>query len=264
VLQRGHECETDCLSRLVAGLRSGSSVRERLEQDVGVGLQPGRFDSAGRLGRVRDRWHLTWAASAVAKHVETAVGRDPVEPGAQRGASLEPAQSAPGCEQRFLHGVLGILERTEDAVAVQLQLCAVRVDELAKRGLVARAGAAEGGLGHDTTSLRIAKLPVRIRRRRCRNEHDDESGLMRGRMTQPITASAAVRAAVPVTAAALTSLAVAAGAWVVAFRQMNGMDMGVETELGMMLPGAAVAVFRSASVRGVPLFVGAYLLTPRM
>jgi predicted dithiol-disulfide oxidoreductase (DUF899 family) len=31
---------------------------------------------------------------------------------------------------------------------------------------------------------------------------------------------------------------------------MNGMDMGVETELGMMLPGAAVAVFRSASVRG--------------
>jgi hypothetical protein len=26
-----------------------------------------------------------------------------------------------------------------------------------------------------------------------------------------------------------------------------------------MLPGAAVAVFRSARVRGVPLFVGAYL-----
>ena len=51
---------------------------------------------------------------------------------------------------------------------------------------------------------------------------------------------------------------------------MSGMDMGVETELGsfasfvrfwmaMMLPGAAVAVFRSARVRGVPLFVGAYL-----
>jgi predicted metal-binding membrane protein len=54
---------------------------------------------------------------------------------------------------------------------------------------------------------------------------------------------------------------------------MNGMDMGVETELGsfvsfvgfwtammaaMMLP-APVAVFRRARVRGVPLFVGAYL-----
>jgi len=55
---------------------------------------------------------------------------------------------------------------------------------------------------------------------------------------------------------------------------MNGMDMGVETELGsfesfvgfwmammaaMMLPGTAVAVFRRARVRGVPQFVGAYL-----
>ena len=93
-------------------------------------------------------------------------------------------------------------------------------------------------------------------------------------MTEPIDAPAVVRAAVPVTAAALTTLAVAAAAWVVAFRQMNGMDMGVETELGsfasfvgfwvammaaMMLPGAAIAVFRRARVRGVPLFVGAYL-----
>jgi Predicted metal-binding integral membrane protein (DUF2182) len=93
-------------------------------------------------------------------------------------------------------------------------------------------------------------------------------------MTEPIAAPAAVRVAVPVTAAALTTLAVAAAAWVVALRQMNGMDMGVETELGsfasfvgfwvammaaMMLPGAAVAVFRRARVRGVPLFVGAYL-----
>ena len=98
--------------------------------------------------------------------------------------------------------------------------------------------------------------------------------LMRRRMTEPIAAPAAVRAAVPVTAAALATLAVAAGAGVVAFRQMKGMDMGAETELGsfasfvgfwmammaaMMLPGAAVAVFRRARVRGVPLFVGAYL-----
>ena len=92
-------------------------------------------------------------------------------------------------------------------------------------------------------------------------------------MTEPIAAPA-VGAAVPVTAVALTTLAVAAGAWVVALGQINGMDMGVETELGsfasfvgfwtammaaMMLPGAAVAVFRRARVRGVPLFVGAYL-----
>ena len=70
----------------------------------------------------------------------------------------------------------------------------------------------------------------------------------------------------------------AAASWVVAVRQMNGMDMGVATRLGsfaffvalwvsmmaaMMLPGAAPAVLRRANasgrVRAVLLFVGSYL-----
>ena len=82
-----------------------------------------------------------------------------------------------------------------------------------------------------------------------------------------------------VTAAALTAtLGLAAASWVVAVRQMNGMDMGVATRLGsfaffaavwvlmmaaMMLPGAAPAVVRRAQASGraraVPLFVGSYL-----
>src|SRR5258706_16333661 len=81
------------------------------------------------------------------------------------------------------------------------------------------------------------------------------------------------------TAAALAAtLGLAAAAWVVAVRQMNGMDMGVATELGssaffaalwvsmmaaMMLPGAAPAVVRRAQagggVRAGALFVGSYL-----
>jgi predicted metal-binding membrane protein len=81
------------------------------------------------------------------------------------------------------------------------------------------------------------------------------------------------------TAAALTAtLGLAAASWVVAIRQMNGMDMGVATQLGsfaffvalwvsmmaaMMLPGAAPAVLRrahgSGRVRAIPLFVGSYL-----
>ena len=81
------------------------------------------------------------------------------------------------------------------------------------------------------------------------------------------------------TAAALTAtLGLAAASWVVAVRQMNGMDMGVATRLGsfaffvalwvsmtaaMMLPGAVPAVLRRAhaggGVRAVPLFVGSYL-----
>jgi predicted metal-binding membrane protein len=81
------------------------------------------------------------------------------------------------------------------------------------------------------------------------------------------------------TAAALTAtLGLAVACWVVAVREMSGMDMGVATRLGsfaffaavwvammaaMMLPGAAPAVLRrahaSGRVRGVPLFVGSYL-----
>jgi predicted metal-binding membrane protein len=73
-------------------------------------------------------------------------------------------------------------------------------------------------------------------------------------------------------------LALGAACWVVAVRQMNGMDMGVATRLGsfgsfaalwvsmmaaMMLPGAVPAVLRrahaSSRLRAVPLFVGSYL-----
>ncbi|MDQ1717860.1 MAG: hypothetical protein QOE89_1813, partial [Pseudonocardiales bacterium] len=76
-------------------------------------------------------------------------------------------------------------------------------------------------------------------------------------------------------AALAVTLGVAAASWVVAVRQMSGMDMGVATQLGsfgffvvlwalmmaaMMLPGAIPAVLRRAhasrQVRAVPLFVG--------
>src|SRR5258708_29863487 len=82
------------------------------------------------------------------------------------------------------------------------------------------------------------------------------------------------------TATALTAtLGLAAVCWVVAVRQMSGMDMGIATPLGsfaffvalwvpmmaaMMLPGAAPAVLKrahaSGRVRAVPLFFGSYLV----
>jgi predicted metal-binding membrane protein len=81
------------------------------------------------------------------------------------------------------------------------------------------------------------------------------------------------------TAAALTAtLGLAVASWIIAVRQMNGMDMGISTQLGsfaffvavwvsmmaaMMLPGAAPAVLRHAFVSGrartVPYFVASYL-----
>jgi predicted metal-binding membrane protein len=81
------------------------------------------------------------------------------------------------------------------------------------------------------------------------------------------------------TAATLTvTLGLAAVSWVVALRQMNGMDMGVATPVGsfafftgmwvsmmaaMMLPGAASALLRrdhpTGPVRAALAFVGSYL-----
>jgi predicted metal-binding membrane protein len=74
------------------------------------------------------------------------------------------------------------------------------------------------------------------------------------------------------------TLGLAAVAWALALRQMNGMDMGVATRLGslpfflavwvlmmaaMMLPGAVPAVLRRTQLNGhlraVPLFLAPYL-----
>jgi predicted metal-binding membrane protein len=76
----------------------------------------------------------------------------------------------------------------------------------------------------------------------------------------------------------MVTLGIAAASWAAAVRSMDGMDMGVATELGpfssfiafwvsmmaaMMLPGAVPAVLRraqaSAQLGAVPMFVGSYL-----
>jgi predicted metal-binding membrane protein len=89
--------------------------------------------------------------------------------------------------------------------------------------------------------------------------------------------AASARNSATAAVALAATLALAAASWVLAVRQMNGMDMGVATQLGsfaffmalwvsmmaaMMLPGAAPAVLRRAhagGVRAVPPFVGLYI-----
>lgn len=90
--------------------------------------------------------------------------------------------------------------------------------------------------------------------------------------TRPRRATAAAATALT------TTLALAAGCWVVSIRQMNGMGMGTATSLGsfaffialwlammaaMMLPGAAPAALRCARTSGrvpaVLVFIGSYL-----
>ena len=99
------------------------------------------------------------------------------------------------------------------------------------------------------------------------------------RARRPTPRSAATTSArTAATAAAVTTLAIATVSWVVAIDRMDGMDMGVATELGsfaffigawipmmaaMMLPGAAPAVARRARIHSsalaVPLFLCSYL-----
>jgi predicted metal-binding membrane protein len=99
-----------------------------------------------------------------------------------------------------------------------------------------------------------------------------------GALPQTPRSAARTSARTAATAAAVTTLALAAVSWVVAIDRMDGMDMGVATELGsfgffiglwipmmaaMMLPGAAPAVARRARIDGsalaVPLFLCSYL-----
>ena len=97
--------------------------------------------------------------------------------------------------------------------------------------------------------------------------------------TQSPRPTATRRGSTAAPAAALTgTLGLATAAWVVAVRQMNGMDMGPAAELGsvgffaalwvsmmaaMMLPGATPAVIRQVHASGRllsgPLFVASYL-----
>src|SRR5262249_19206399 len=68
-----------------------------------------------------------------AKRVEALVGGDPVEPCAHRGALLETGEAAPGGEQRVLQCVLGVLERSEHAVTVRVELAPMRIGQLPER-----------------------------------------------------------------------------------------------------------------------------------
>src|SRR5215469_7072136 len=67
---------------------------------------------AGRLGRYNPGHVPLFGGSPAGRAacVEATVGGDPVEPGAERGAFLEPSEALPGGQQRVLHGVLAILE----------------------------------------------------------------------------------------------------------------------------------------------------------
>ena len=74
------------------------------------------------------------APRAAPQQVEADVRRDAVQPGAEQRAAVEAVAAAPRPQERLLHRVLGLVERREHPVAVDVQLAAVPLGELGERG----------------------------------------------------------------------------------------------------------------------------------
>src|SRR5437667_180260 len=81
------------------------------------------------------------AALLALEHVQADVGRDPVQPGPHRRASLELVPAAPRADKGILHRVFGVEGRPEHPVAVRRELAAVlfhvakRMGSRERRGL---------------------------------------------------------------------------------------------------------------------------------
>jgi predicted metal-binding membrane protein len=122
------------------------------------------------------------------------------------------------------------------------------------------------------------ELLFKVQLRRERGRSQQLKSVPDGPAGTPRSAAMTSARTAPTAAALAATLGLAAASWVVVVQQMNGMDMGVATELGsfaffvaswvtmmaaMMLPGAVPAVLRrahsSGRLRAVPLFVGSYL-----
>ena len=126
VLDRGDERQLDGLLGERHVLRALAPVGQLLEELVGIGLQPRDLAARARPPR------------ALVERVEAGVRRDPVQPRANRRAALVRLAPAPRAQERLLDEVLGLLERPEQAVAVDVQLAAVRLDAGAEGLLVER------------------------------------------------------------------------------------------------------------------------------
>ena len=75
-----------------------------------------------------------------AQQVEADVGRDPVEPGTEHRAAIEAVATAPGAQECLLHRVLGLVERGEHPIAMDVQLATVALGEVRERRLVGDCG----------------------------------------------------------------------------------------------------------------------------
>ncbi len=124
-LERGHEREADtllqhCGSRRIGICGQGAGVRDRLEPMRARAL--GEF-VVHRTGRAL--FHRPRPPRAVTQFIEAHIRCDAVQPGAQRGSSVESLQISPRADDGLLHGIVGVDGRAEHPVAVASQSEAV-------------------------------------------------------------------------------------------------------------------------------------------
>ena len=135
MLDRGEVCQLDRLALLDDDRRLVVRRSRHLQQPVGVRLEPRQFDRRREVG-VQDlfgRAHVGRhdTLRAARQRVEARVRRDPVEPGPEQRTPLERGTRLPRLEVRVLDEVVGVVDRTEHPVAVDVELAAV---PLAQRG----------------------------------------------------------------------------------------------------------------------------------
>ncbi len=133
-----HQLDRLALDDLGLGLLVLGGRDDLVEQPVRVGLQP------GHLGERPDRRQ---AARPPPQRVEADVRRDPVEPRPEQGAAVEPLAAAPRPEHRLLDRVLGLVERGQHPVAVDVELAPVALGEGREGGVPT-----ERGHGHAAAS----------------------------------------------------------------------------------------------------------------
>ena len=112
----------------VAVLRTEQCVgRPLIEKPVGKRIEPWHLAEPARLGRLHAE-NVPLFGQAPARRpagIQAPVGRDPIEPGAERRAPLEIFEALLCGRQRFLESILRILETSQHPVAMHVKLTAV-------------------------------------------------------------------------------------------------------------------------------------------
>src|SRR5262249_27888861 len=134
-----HERQGDGFALVVANLRARRSVDCTLEQRIRERLEPDYFAEPCRFeqGHPGHIPFLGRPSAGLAAGGEASLCGAAVTPGAGRSALLEFCKTLPRRQQRVLEGVFGVLERPEHAVAMRLQLAAMRLGQCSERIAVA-------------------------------------------------------------------------------------------------------------------------------